>query len=135
MVRTKSGCRENCPFRIEPALGQLFKDSGEIGSAVGGQQSGHVLKQNNPGVTFVNDSHTLEEQSGSLSVEPGLQSGEGDILTGEASDNGVCSVSVVLLHVIELRYVRPVLPEDRLAELIDLDLGYACQPRSLKPEV
>jgi hypothetical protein len=86
------------------------------------------------------ESECVPEEAGTFSSEPCPLACDGYVLAGESSANKVGSshqsdgVSELNSgpHVIMLGYVGPMLVQNGAAMLVDLDLGYALVPCSLK---
>ena len=69
MGRPNIGCRETCPLRIEPELGQVSKYGSDGGgldgspAALGGEQASDVFHEHESGSHVANDPHELAPQS------------------------------------------------------------------------
>jgi hypothetical protein len=124
------GRRYDSPFRIEPHLGQVSKNSSES------PRSEHwaVFHFDSLGSNFANDPRHFDPEAASLAVEPVASSSGTDVLTGKPASHNVSnsspSASFKGSNVIPNRECRKgavVLPrdEDRLGVGIKLNGAYA----------
>jgi hypothetical protein len=77
--------RNNSPFRIEPHLGKVSENSIKPPS----NERWRVLHEHELGFHFANDSLELGPQSGSLAVDSGSFTGDGDVLAREAASHAI----------------------------------------------
>jgi hypothetical protein len=122
------------PFRIIPDLGQRPENSVQPSS----KQRCHVLQHNCSRLQFSNQANGLKEQSASLSVKSCPESGVGNILTWETSDNAIDSFEVACVALSDISLAMdfwPVLFEDLRRVLVDFNLPSTLKSCSFKSKV
>jgi hypothetical protein len=89
-VRGADGAsRDAIPLRVIPARGQVPENSSEPSAAVASKEVANVLHDDVAGSKNVNESNVLAPKTRAPPVDPGLPSGDGEVLAGEAAAEDV----------------------------------------------
>lgn len=132
-------CVQHSPPTMKPVVCQVPKDSREISSIVGREQSGNILEHQIPGSKLTGDSGEFVEESAACSTFESFPcTCNAEVLAWESADQHINARQVLLAdfaYVIMARHVRPVPCEYVASGAVNLDLERALQPGTVKAEV
>jgi len=135
--RTNGGSRYAVPLSIEPDRGQLS----EYGTHSSSKDRCDVFQDDCPGLEQSSQANDFKEQATPVACEPCPFSGNGNVLTGEATCDDVNPPRLDLvawwerLDVVPASDVRPVLGEDSRCIVVNLHLPRAGHPSPFKSQV
>lgn len=120
------------------AVGQVPKDSREISSIVGREQSWNIFPNEKLTSKFNSDSHRfVEEAAACATLKSFSLARDGQVLAGEAERQYVHSWQVPLAtfaHILAARHIGPMPRQHGGSRLVDLNLELARHTRSLKAD-
>ncbi len=120
MGRTNGFCGDTIPLRIVPEGGKITEDFAHAR----GEEPGYILHDDVAGSYLREDTRELWPEPSRIGLSlPSTR--KRNWLTGEASHDDICTLTICgryVVHVTDAPYVRPMLRQHTLAELIVLHL-------------